>query len=108
MTIETWAKVRQDVPHKYRLQAPNPAFLNSYPATVTFTTPDEKTYPLPDPQYLKLHAAAAKVAHLSGAAEYIDDILRDMEETFVLSEDGASARVLEYALLSIGRQVLVH
>ena len=35
---------------------------------------------------------------MSGAAEYLDGIIRDMEELQVLSEDGASADVLTYAL----------
>ena len=54
--------------------------------------------PLPNPKYLAIHAACCRVAHMSGAAEYLDGILRDMEELQVLSEDGASADVLAFAL----------
>ncbi|KAH9910957.1 uncharacterized protein B0H18DRAFT_842565, partial [Fomitopsis serialis] len=64
------------------------------PPTMTFTTPDPEKLPLPSPDYLRLHAAAARVAHLSGAGEYIDKLLRDMEETRVLSNDGSSALLL--------------
>ena len=39
---------------------------------VTFTTPDEDKYPLPDPRFLKIHAACCKVAHVSGAADYLN------------------------------------
>lgn len=54
--------------------------------------------PLPDPRYLALHAACAKIAHKSGAAETIDLLLRDYEELLVLSPDGSSSKVLEQAL----------
>ena len=47
--------------------------------------------PLPSRDYLVLHAACAKAAHLSGAAEYIDRMDPDLDETFVLAEDGTSA-----------------
>jgi hypothetical protein len=67
------------------------------PATVAFTSRDKKL-PLPDPRYLRIHAACAKVAHLSGAAEYIDVIFRDMEDTRVLATNGSSAELLSYAL----------
>ena len=41
------------------------------------TLPTNLSLPALDPQYLKLHAARAQVAHLSCAREYINDILRD-------------------------------
>ncbi|GJJ12707.1 hypothetical protein Clacol_006951 [Clathrus columnatus] len=36
--------------------------------------------PLPDPELISLHRALCKVLHLSGAAEYIDSIFRDLGE----------------------------
>jgi hypothetical protein len=38
------------------------------------------------------------VAHLSGAGEYINNILRDMETTRVLAKDGSSADLLNFRL----------
>ena len=35
---------------------------------------------------------------MSGAAEYLDKLVRDMEELHVLAEDGTSADMLAYAL----------
>ena len=35
---------------------------------------------------------------MSGAAEYLDTVLRDVEEIGVLAEDGGSADVLYHAL----------
>jgi len=55
---------------------------------------------LPDPRYLRMHAACCRVARLSGAAGYVEDILDDLDEgkTKVLSEDGSSGTLLDFAL----------
>ncbi|EFI27097.1 hypothetical protein CC1G_15227 [Coprinopsis cinerea okayama7 len=37
----------------------------------TFNSTRTSTLPLPDPRYLRLHAAICRVAHLSGAAAYL-------------------------------------
>jgi hypothetical protein len=66
---------------------------------MTFTTPDPEKLPLPSQKYLEIHAACARVAHLSGADEHIDKVLRELEHTQVLSKDGTSAEALEHALL---------
>ncbi|KAJ2922052.1 hypothetical protein H1R20_g15045, partial [Candolleomyces eurysporus] len=65
---------------------------------VKFTMENPEELPVPSPQYLALHAACAKVAHLSGAAEYIETILRDAEEIPVLAADGSSGEVLAHLL----------
>ena len=49
---------------------------------------------LPDPDLIALHAACARVAYLSGAAEYFDMLEQDAEETTVLANDGSSAYLL--------------
>ncbi|THU97195.1 hypothetical protein K435DRAFT_889686 [Dendrothele bispora CBS 962.96] len=80
----------------------------SLPTDVTFTVdqivqsrlkPDSppltgSELPLPNPKYLHIHASVCRIAHMSGAADYIDFIFRDMERLDVLAEDGASADVL--------------
>ena len=48
---------------------------------------------LPDPELIALHAACARVAHISGATEYLDILERDAEMT-VLASDGSSAYLL--------------
>lgn len=62
------------------------------------TLPTNHNIPAPDSRYLRLHAACAKVAHLSGAAEHIENILRDMEATRVLAKDGSSSDLLDFRL----------
>ncbi|KAF8550034.1 hypothetical protein OG21DRAFT_1420364 [Imleria badia] len=68
---------------------------------VKFSTPDPENLPVPACELLALHATCCKVAHLSGAAEYIDEIYRDADKLDVLSADGTSGDVLNYVLLSL-------
>ena len=98
----------QNIPNKYKLRATHPSLLNRLKPTVTFTTPDPEKLPVPSETYLELHAACCRVANLSGASEYIEKILRDMEDIQVLSQDGDSAEVLQYALWPLSQEVSVH
>lgn len=65
---------------------------------MTFTTPDPINLHLPSSELLALHAACAQAAHLSGAGEYVDQVLKDMEEIGVLARDGTSSDVLYHAI----------
>ena len=87
------------MPNQYTLCSITPGLLLGLPQTVTFTTQDN--VPLPDPRYLALHVACAKVAHLSGAGQHIDDVDRDIDTTPVLANDGSSSRTLAEALTRI-------
>ncbi|KAF9230563.1 hypothetical protein BU15DRAFT_91086 [Melanogaster broomeanus] len=107
-TLKLWFEPT-DIPDKYnvcwsedwRRQA------TGAPSTVQFTTPDPEELPLPSPTYLRIHAACAKVAKLSGAGDYIDKLSRDLEEIRVLSKDGSSAELLEHALLPFSSKIQV-
>jgi hypothetical protein len=57
-----------------------------------------KCIALPNPVYLEIRAACCRVAHLSGASEYIDKLLEDLEDAHVLSEDGPLAQLLSFVL----------
>lgn len=59
--------------------------------------------PLPDHRYLQLHATCARIAHLSGASEYLNRVFRDMERVSVLANDGSSANVLSNALFCLAK-----
>ena len=76
-------------------------YLRQYPEYVTFTTPDEVKLPVPSPVYLAIHAACAQVAHMSGATKYIDKLDRDIEDGTNLDPNGASAEMLEHALIRL-------
>lgn len=58
-------------------------------------------FALPNPKFLAIHAACAKIYHASGMMEVIDQVLRDKEVVKMLSQDGSgpSFKVLEYALV---------
>ena len=66
------------------------------PDIVTFSTATE--YPLPHPAFLALHALCCEVTWMSGAAEYIMDTEKRMDETSVLANDGSTADILMRAL----------
>jgi hypothetical protein len=52
-------------------------------------------YFLPSKQFLKMHAACCKVAIMSGAAKYLEDVDRESADTCVLASDGGSASVFK-------------
>ncbi|KAI4521694.1 hypothetical protein K525DRAFT_200608 [Schizophyllum commune Loenen D] len=79
-----------------------PIFLNAVYSTdgiIEFTTPDATAYPLPSQHYIELHAAACKVAHMSGAAGLFDEFDEALDEDGVLAEDGSQMYILEHRLL---------
>ncbi|TDL24412.1 hypothetical protein BD410DRAFT_766854 [Rickenella mellea] len=85
--------------NKYKLEAARDYCLHGYPEHVTFRTSDPVELPVPSPTYLDFHAACAKVANLSGAAEFIDRLDRAIDDiTTTLDPNGASTETLEHAL----------
>jgi hypothetical protein len=57
--------------------------------------------------YLELYATCCRVANLSEAGEYIDTILSEMGDIQVLSQDGAFAEALQYALWPWSQEISV-
>ena len=49
---------------------------------------------LPSRDLIGLRATCARVAHMSGAAEQIDQIFRDEEDTTVMADDGSTGDLL--------------
>ncbi|KAK0240663.1 hypothetical protein EDD85DRAFT_933864 [Armillaria nabsnona] len=70
------------------------------PDRVTLKDATGGKIPLPNRRYFKLHDACAKIAHLSGAGEVVEQLFRDLEDVQVLTEDGGSHYLLSLALLS--------
>ena len=96
--------------NNYKLEAAEPFILNGYPEYVTFKTPDTVKFPVPSAVYLSIHAACAKVAHLSGAGACIDKFYRDMDDSTTLDPNGVSAEMLEHAIFELqaaGRPITV-
>ncbi|KAH9846874.1 hypothetical protein C2E23DRAFT_539117 [Lenzites betulinus] len=97
-TMDLWFEAIKGQPNTYKIIIP-PGISRppSLPDSVHFVShhPD---LPLPSPRYLEIHAFCCRILHMSGAAEYVDLIFRDMEELQVLSSNGTSADVLSFAL----------
>ena len=71
------------------------------PLFVQFSTKDPKNLPVPSSELLALHATCCKVAHMSGAAEYIEKVYKDADAMGVLAFDGASSDILSFKLMSL-------
>jgi len=88
--------------NKYTLDSTRDGlFARSYPKYIKFETPDPVKYPVPSAEYLGLHAACARVAHLSGAGECIDKFSEGGKDGQTLDPRGGSADVLEQAIFEL-------
>ncbi|KAJ6511282.1 hypothetical protein C8R47DRAFT_1094439 [Mycena vitilis] len=88
-------------------------FVNGTQTTsVTFRSKAITNIDPPDPDLIAIHAAFAKVLHLCGAAEYLDDIERQREEGTTLRLDGETdfGDILKTSLMvsSTRREGCVH
>ena len=80
------------VPYEYRIDSTERSpFLRDplFPVTRTLSLSPNRTIDPPSPRLLGVHRAISRIMKLSGAAEYIDHILRDMENVSV-KEDGST------------------
>ncbi|KAJ6118432.1 hypothetical protein N7471_013899 [Penicillium samsonianum] len=78
--------------HKYRIDSTerSPFLRNpSFPVTRSLTLSPHRTVDPPSPRLLDVHRAIALIMKLSGAGEYTERVLRDMEELDV-REDGST------------------
>ncbi|KAK0216810.1 hypothetical protein IW262DRAFT_1276026 [Armillaria fumosa] len=110
---EIWFE-KTKVTNCYKLYNIYPQYQRRLPTDVTFTAPDKENLPVPSETLLTLHAICARVARLFGAAEYIDNVDRDVEDLGVLAYNGVSGDVLISALLNCtneiasGKSLLLH
>ncbi|CAG8139265.1 unnamed protein product [Penicillium olsonii] len=83
---------RTGTPHQYKIDSiESSPFLRDplFPVTRSLTLSPQRTVDPPSPRLLDVHRAIALIMKLSGAGEYIDRVLRDMEELDV-REDGST------------------
>jgi hypothetical protein len=76
-------------------------------AEVTLKSPNENDFELPDPRYLALHAVLARVVHMAGMAEHLDDIIRKYEDIRVLSDD-SGVEYLDGLLRGVQRYITAY
>ncbi|KAG6812968.1 hypothetical protein H0H92_015087 [Tricholoma furcatifolium] len=69
-----------------------------HPSAAAAAKSKGKNFDLPDRTMLALRAACCRVAHMSGAAEHINLILRDVEDITFLADDGSMADLLSCRL----------
>ncbi|KAJ6114137.1 hypothetical protein N7512_007582 [Penicillium capsulatum] len=83
---------RTRTPHQYRIDSTEQSpFLRDplFPVTRTLTLSPNRTIDPPSARLLEVHRAIALIMKLSAAGEYIEKVLRDMEELDV-REDGST------------------
>lgn len=76
------------------------------PLSVTFTSSDPHSLPLPSPQLLSLDTMCAQIAQLSGVTKYLEDLDRKIEDNGVLASDGEFAELLRHAMFSRRRNLV--
>ncbi|KAL1893962.1 hypothetical protein Sste5346_006103 [Sporothrix stenoceras] len=93
---------REAPPHTYDIQSFLPSVLSQVPETMTRTLPmaEHHNIDVPLPRLLAIHAAVAKVLHMSGAGEHCDSVLRDTEELLVQADGSTNLGTL--AALRLG------
>ena len=95
--------------YNYPVPTPSRVTFSVEPSAAAAAAAVNKTLALPDPVLIAIRAACARVAHLSGAAEQADRILRDLEDITVLADDGSMAELLSSRLsMSTPRFADVH
>jgi len=87
--LRVWFDPVPDKPTTYKFKKSKEYLLRSVKdgKQVTFRSADSDSFALPDRRYLTLHATVAKVVHMAGMAEYLDDIIRKHETIRVLSDE---------------------
>ncbi|KIH89536.1 hypothetical protein SPBR_07308 [Sporothrix brasiliensis 5110] len=77
----------------YRIQSFLPPALNTMyglPVTRTLFVTESRTIDPPSPRLLAVHRAIAHILHLSGAGDYLDKLLRDMDDSYVRADGGSA------------------
>lgn len=82
----------------------SPITLTNHAAECNIELPDD--VPLPSRSLLTLHAACARVFHMSGAAEYVEFCARRREDASSLEADGSTGFLLTEALNHV--DILAH
>ena len=97
-------------PHTYKIET----FLDEdmvpeLPVTRTLLLSPDRNIDPPSSRLLAIHRAVAHILHLSGAREYINRFLRDMEDGFVQADGSTHLdRYVKLRLRDSGDEVHVH
>jgi len=82
---------REVIPDKYKINYVRGIWHFRASATFqTYTLSNNKKIEPPSPKLIALHAACAKIAHMSGAAEHLEETFRDTEPLPVMTVPNAT------------------
>ncbi|CUA70040.1 hypothetical protein RSOLAG22IIIB_08884 [Rhizoctonia solani] len=84
-----WLEPEPGQPNTYRMCTESPIYKFPAGKIVRFTSSDPETLPLPNPAYIAIHTACAKVFHASGMEKHLHSMLEDLDSP-LLPEDGNS------------------
>ncbi len=99
--FEIFFEAVQGSPHTYQIHTFLPSLLvPGFPITRSLYLTENRNIDPPLPRFLAVHAAIARILHLSGAGEYIQKLLDDLEEK-VVQVDG-STELGRLVTLSLG------
>ncbi|KAF7978037.1 hypothetical protein HWV62_1925 [Athelia sp. TMB] len=90
--------VRGKLLGRYPVPTPSRVTFSVEPSAAAAAEAVNKELMLPDSILIAIRASCARVANLSGAAEQANRILRDLEDTTVLADDGSMAELLSSRL----------
>ncbi|KAJ7771071.1 hypothetical protein DFH07DRAFT_735069 [Mycena maculata] len=86
--LDLWFERVPGMANMYDVGAPNDELKTGLPSHITFSMSTQ--FPLPDPELLALHAAAARITHLSGAVEYLEFMeYQDSQELYPMFLTGS-------------------
>jgi hypothetical protein len=92
------------VTNQYKVNCSVNDYYPHFHPTVTFGThalPNGKTIEPPSPQLTALHAVCAQIAHISGAAERLEETFRDTEDIPIMTATPNSVNELIHALTKV-------
>lgn len=85
-------------PHEYKIDSlEESTFLRDpfFPVTRTLSLSPNQSIDSPDPRLLRVHCAIAHIMKLSGAGDYIEKVLRDMQEVEVKADGSTNLGYLK-------------
>ncbi|KAI1776124.1 hypothetical protein F4818DRAFT_413109 [Hypoxylon cercidicola] len=98
----------EERPHTYRIDSflpPELCTILALPVTRTLYVTGTRAIDPPSPRILSVHRAIAHILHLSAAGEYIDRLLRDIDEKGIQADGSTElGRILKLRLGSVARQ----
>ena len=106
-----FTKITDQEPHTYKIETFQPIILDErlpFPVTRTLLLSPNCNIDPPSSRLLAIHRAIAHILHLSGAGEYINKFLSDMDDGYVRSDSSTQLdKIVKLRLRNISDEVSV-